>query len=587
LKKRLGDDAARNEMPLVTARRAGLDAESSRRVPRTGLMITAGRDAVKRTGYRYRTERAADRYDSIVVGSGIGGLVCAALQAKLGRKVCVLEQHYTAGGFTHSYERKGFEWDVGVHYVGVLHKPNGTLRRIFDVVSDGRLQWAPMDPVYDRIIIGGRTVDFVAGRDNLAASLKAHFPQEARAIDAYLALVDRVARSAPKFFAAQAMPPLLAKAYRAVRPMMVPKECFQTARQVLEGLTRNQELIAFLTGQWGDYGMVPSEASFMIHASVARHYFGGGSYPVGGSWRIADSIIPTIRAAGGEVFTYAKVAQVLVEEGRATGVVMANGDRLHADTVVSDAGALITFGQLLPEAERVRLGYVARLARVKASGAHLCLYAGFRGSAAELGLPRTNLWIYPSIDHEGNVARFVADLDAPFPMLYISFPSAKDPEWDEHHPGKSTVEVLTVGPWEPFAKWEGTTWGKRGADYEALKDRLQLRLLDALFAQLPQLRDALEYAELSTPLSTRWFAQNPHGEIYGLDHDVQRFRQDWLHPCTPVKGLYLTGQDVVSAGVGGALMGGFMTTSAMLGGDATKLMRLLKEWRPAEGAPAG
>jgi len=534
---------------------------------------------MKRTGQRYRTERAADRYDCIVIGSGIGGLGCAALQAKLGKKVCVLEQHYTAGGFTHSYQRKGFEWDVGVHYIGEMHKRHGTLRRIFDVISDGRLQWAPMDPVYDRIVIGDRSVDFVAGRENLAASLKSHFPQEAHAIDAYLALVDKVARSAPKFFAGQAMPRMVATAYRTVRPMMVPKECFQTVREVLERLTRDQELIAVLTGQWGDYGMVPSEASFMIHASVARHYFGGGSYPVGGSWRIADSIIPTIRAQGGEVFTYAKVDQVLVEDARATGVVMANGDRLHADAVVSDAGALVTFGQLLPRAERERLGYARKLAQVKPSGAHLCLYAGFRGSAAALGLPRTNLWVYPSIDHEGNVARFAADLDAPFPMLYISFPSAKDPEWDRHYPDKSTVEVLTVGPWDKFAKWEGTTWGKRGADYKALKARLQQRLLEALYGQLPQLRDALAYAELSTPLSTRWFQQSPHGEIYGLDHDVRRFRQDWLHPCTPVKGFYLTGQDVVSAGVGGALMGGYMTTSAMLGSDAVKLMRMLKEWR--------
>jgi all-trans-retinol 13,14-reductase len=498
---------------------------------------------MKRAGYRYRSGRAAAHYDCIVIGSGIGGLCTAALQARLGRRVCVLEQHYTAGGFTHSYERKGFEWDVGVHYIGEVHKPHNTLRRIFDVISDGQLKWAPMDAVYDRIIIGRRTVDFVAGRENLAASLKAHFPDEAQAIDDYLALVARVAGSAQKFFAGQSMPRLAAKAYNALRPLMVPKACFQTVREVLEGLTRNQELISVLTGQWGDYGMVPHDAAFMMHASVVKHYFDGGNYPVGGSWRIADSIIPVIRAAG----------------------------------------ARLTFLQLLPQAERERYGYAAKLAKVKPSAAHVCLYAGFKGSAAALGLPRTNLWVYPSIDHEGNVARFAQDLDAPFPMLYISFPSAKDPEWDSHYPNKSTVEVLTMGPWEPFARWAGTTWQKRGPEYEALKEKLQARLLEALYQQLPQLRGALAYAELSTPLSTRWFDQSSRGEIYGLDHDVRRFSQDWLHPVTPVKGLYLSGQDVASAGVGGALMGGFLATSAMLGRDAMKLMRLVKEWRPGTG----
>lgn len=540
---------------------------------------------MKRTGYRYRTGRAAARYDSIVIGSGIGGLCCAALLARLGRKVCVLEQHYTAGGFTHSYSRKGFEWDVGVHYIGEVHKSGNTLRRIFDVISDGQLEWAQMDPVYDRIIIGGRSVDFVAGRGNLAASLRTHFPGEAQAIDAYLALVERVARATRRFYAGQALPRLAAKAYNSLRPLVVPRECFQTVRAVLEGLTGDQELIGVLTGQWGDYGMVPRDASFMMHASVVKHYFGGGNYPVGGSWRIADTVIPVIRAGGGEVFTYATVTRILVDNGRAGGVQLANGDCVRAEAVISDAGAINTYGHLLPQAERERFGYAQKLAQVRPSGAHLCLYAGFRGNAATLDLPRTNLWVYPSIDHEGNVARFAADLDAPLPMVYISFPSAKDPQWEARYPDKSTVEVLTLGPWQKFEKWAGTTWHKRGADYEELKARLQQRLLDALYQQLPQLRGALLYAELSTPLSTRWFQHNEHGEIYGLDHDVQRLRQDWLHPVSPVKGLYLTGQDVLSAGVAGALMGGFLTTSAMLGRDVTKLMRLLKEWRPNAQRP--
>jgi len=537
---------------------------------------------MKRTGRRYRTGRAEARYDAIIIGSGIGGLCNAALLAKMGKKVCVLEQHYTAGGFTHSYEREGFEWDVGVHYIGEVHKPHAMLRRIFDVISDGNLKWAPMDAVYDRIIIGNREVDLIAGRENLAASLKSHFPAEADAIDAYIALIDRAAKSAQKFFAGQAMPRLAGKAYHAIRPLLVPKECFMTVREVLESLTQNQELIAVLTGQWGDYGMVPAEASFMMHASVVKHYFNGGNYPVGGSWKMADTIIPVIRAAGGEVFTYAKVKEILIEKGRATGVVMDNGDVLHADAIVSAAGARITFEKLLPETERRRYGYAEKLKTVRPSGAHLCLYAGFKGDAKSLGLPRTNLWIYPSADHEGNVARFNADPDAPFPMLYVSFPSAKDPEWDRHYPDKSTVEVLTLGPWEWFAQWEGTTWNQRGEEYEALKEKFRQRLLDELYKQLPQLKDALVYAELSTPLSTSWFQMNDRGEIYGLDNDVQRFRQDWLHPVTPIKGLYLTGQDVVSAGVGGALVGGLMTTSAMLGKDALKVMRLLKEWQPTE-----
>jgi len=438
-----------------------------------------------------------------------------------------------------------------------------------------------MDAVYDRIVVGDRAYDFRAGRENFTADLKQRFPREADAIDRYVETVYRVARSVERFFAGQAMPPAVARLYnRVVRNWALPKECLMTTRQVLESLTDNQELIGVLTGQWGDYGMVPAEATFMMHASVVKHYFGGGNYPVGGAQMIAESIVPVIRAAGGEVFTYARVKEILVEQGRACGVVMDNGDRLLAKAVISDAGARNTFGKLLPEAERRKYGYGDKLAQVKASSAHLCLYLGFKGTAAELGIPKTNFWVYPTPNHEQNLQRYLENPELDFPLIYISFPSAKDPTWDQHYPGMSTAEVLTLGPYEWYERWSGSTWNQRGRDYEAMKEKLTKRLLAALYRQMPQLERALDYCELSTPLSTEWFQLNDRGEIYGLEHDVARFRQDWLHPVTPVKGLYMTGQDVVTAGVGGALMGGMLTTAAMLGRNAWKLRRLLKEWQP-------
>ncbi len=536
---------------------------------------------MKRIGKRYRTGRADAHYDAIVIGSGIGGLCNAALLAKLGQKVAVFEQHYTAGGFTHSYEREGYEWDVGVHYVGEVHKPHSPLRRIFDVISEGRLEWAPMDDIYDRIIVNGRSYDFPAGRDNFVAAMKGYFPDEAAAIDAYVELVDSVARAARKLLAGQAMPPWLAKAYNITRGMQIPKQTLMKTRDVLESLTSNQELIAVLTGQWGDYGMVPAEATFFMHASVVKHYFGGGSYPVGGSWKIAEAIVPTIRAAGGEVFTYARVDGIHLENGSAAGARMDNGDIIRADKIISATGARITYEKLLPEETRSKLGVARKMQSVKPSSAHLCLYVGLKGSAEELDIPKTNLWIYPSADHEGNIERFLADPSQDFPLLYISFPSAKDPEWPHNYPGKSTVEVLTLGPYDWFEKWQDKTWNQRGEDYEAFKEQFSKRLLDELFKHMPQLKPALDYYELSTPLSTQWFQLNDRGEIYGLDHDPERFKQDWLHPVSPIKNLYLTGQDVVTAGVGGALIGGLMTTGAMLGPRKFQdVMKLLKTWQP-------
>jgi len=123
-----------------------------------------------RVGKRYRASRLDGPYDAIVIGSGIGGLTTAASMSKMGKKVLVLEQHYTAGGYTHSYSRNGYEWDVGVHYIGDVGYPT-TVRKLFDFISDNNLKWAAMDDEYDRVIIGQEEFSFIAGRDNFSNML--------------------------------------------------------------------------------------------------------------------------------------------------------------------------------------------------------------------------------------------------------------------------------------------------------------------------------------------------------------------------------------------------------------------------------
>jgi all-trans-retinol 13,14-reductase len=534
---------------------------------------------MKRTGTRFRPRLARTDYDAIVIGSGIGGLTTAALLAKLGKRVCVLEQHYTAGGYTHSYEREGYEWDVGVHYVGEVHKPWSAIRRVFDVISDGNLEWAPMDARYDRIVLGDKSIDYVAGREEFKAEIKLHFPQEAAAIDRYVELLSEVSTKVPRFFAGQALPRTLGVLYSKLRRYWLPSYFFKTTREVLEGLTHNQELIGLLTAQWGDYGLPPAQAAFVMHAMVAKHYITGGNYPVGGAVRIAESIIPVIEAAGGQVFTYAGVEQIIVENGRAVGVRLHKGGvELRAPQIVSCAGLIPTYTRLIPAEVAAKHRLLAPLQQVEPSAATLCLYAGFKGSAAELGLPKTNYWVYPSFDHDANVSNFKIAENAPMPLIYMSFPSAKDPAWDARFPNKATVEIVAATLPARFAQWQGSTWGKRGAGYDALKAQLTEHLLETLYQHQPQLRGHLDFCELATPLSTEWFQWNVQGEIYGIDHTVKRFEQHWIHSQTPIKGLYLTGADTVTAGVGGALMAGVLTATRMLGWRGYQVAKVLKSW---------
>ncbi len=517
----------------------------------------------------------ADHWDAIVIGSGIGGLSVAATMAKLaGKRVLVLERHYTAGGFTHTFRRPGYEWDVGVHYIGDVSDPRGSARRLFDFITDGELEWADMGDVYDRILLGENSYDFVKGLENFRAQMHQYFPSEKDAINRYLEKVIATAKKAQMFFAEKAMPPFVSTLFGGMMRRPVIKGALRTTRDVLEEITRNQELIGVLTGQFGDYGLVPAESSFFIHSLVASHYFRGAAYPVGGSARIAETIVPVIESAGGEVVTSAEVEEIILEDGQAVGVKLLDGRELHAATVISDAGAVNTFSRLLPEGAAAVTGFPAKIDRVGASIAHLSLYVGLKGTTEDLGLEKTNLWVYRDHRHEENFKRFAADIHAPLPLVYLSFPSAKDPDFENRYPGRSTIEAVTLGPYERFQSWENTSWKKRGAEYDELKASLSERLLDTLYKHAPATRGNVEIAELSTPLTTRNFAAHPQGEIYGLQHTAYRFEQRWLRPRTPIKGLYLTGADVTSAGVVGALMGGMLCSSAVLRGNV--LGRVLK-----------
>jgi len=517
-----------------------------------------------RIGRRYRANRLATGYDAIVIGSGMGGLTTAALLSELGWKVCVLEQHYTAGGYTHSYERNGYEWDVGVHYIGDVGALTRT-RRMFDFLTDGKLEWAPMDAEFDRFYVGEKVFTARAGKHEFRDNLVRQFPDEEAAIDQYMKLLSQVGGALATVGMGRVLKPWQRSLASPYLKWKTPDLMFRKTYDVLSELTADQDLIAVICGQWGDMGLPPKQSAFMAHAMIARHYLYGGFYPVGGSWRIADNIIPKIRKAGGEVFTYARVSEILVEENKVIGVEMADGHRIVCPCVVSSAGVANTFGGLMAGNATFAHEYDDEMANVRPSIGHLGVYIGLKGTARELGLPKTNFWIYPKNDYDGALDEFLQDKDAPFPVVYISFPSAKDPDYLQRHPGTATIEIVAPAPYEWFEKWKGTTWGKRGDDYEAFKTILTERLLEHLYDKLPQLVGKVDYCELSTPLSTEWFSAYQKGELYGLDHTPERLRQDWLTPRTRIPGLWLTGQDVLTCGVTGAMMAGMLTTMAMVG----------------------
>jgi len=250
---------------------------------------------------------------------------------------------------------------------------------------------------------------------------------------------------------------------------------------------------------------------------------------------------------------------------------MIDGKNFHSDLVISGAGVFNTYQYLLPTEISAQYKLDDQLKKIKPSVASGCLYIGLKGTPAELNLPKNNLWIYPKEgDHDSCLERYLKDMNEEFPLVYVSFPSSKDSTWTNRYPGTSTIDIITLLPYEAFAQWDGSKWMKRGDDYEEKKEQISARLFKELYKRLPQLEGKVDHYELSTPLSTKHFVNYQQGEIYGIEHTPERFRQKFLKPRTPIKGLYLTGQDIVTCGVGAAMFAGFITASAITGKNFMK-----------------
>jgi all-trans-retinol 13,14-reductase len=500
------------------------------------------------------------RFDAIVVGSGMGGMSCAAALARCGKRVLVLEQHYVAGGFTHTFSRKGYTWDVGVHCLGEM-EANRVPGKLVSWLSDGKIHMQSMGRTYDTFFFPDQfKFELPDSHDQFRRNLVAAFPNEVPAIDAYIQAVRDAGRAAKPHFMMRVMP---SWAERLADPVMNRgKHWWQrTTAEVLREITPNKKLQAVLAGQWGYYGSVPSRSSFAIHAITVRHFWNGGFYPSGGSSVFAEHFLGAVKEAGGEVRLRASVDEVIVRGSKAIGVRLKGGEEIFAPIVISAAGARATVERLLPEEQRER-PWAREIRDLKQSPAHLCLNLGFEGDIAAAGATVSNQWFFETWDMEW-AEWDLRDPNSIAPVLYVSYPTLKDPEHDAGPTQKHTGEVVTFVPWGAFEKWKGTRRGFRDKEYMEFKKQIEERLTAQLRRHIPKLMDLVKYQELATPLSTVHFTRAPEGAIYGLEPTPQRFACKGLRTRTPVKGLYLAGADVATLGVVGALMGGVMAAGTI------------------------
>ncbi|HEX5502168.1 MAG TPA: NAD(P)/FAD-dependent oxidoreductase [Thermomicrobiales bacterium] len=465
-----------------------------------------------------RREPRHDTYDAIVVGSGIGGLSAAAFLAKAGQRVLVVERQDGPGGYAHAFQRGPYTFDPAIHFIAQADK--GLLLEAyleFLGVAD-RCTMLPLDTLYAASFPG---LQFVAphGLEEYIAAYARLFPSHAREVEEYIRLFNKI------HLESHQLPPQLA--FRDLdeiveRFPVLFKYTKATLGDVLDEYISDARVRAACAAPWPYNGTPPSRLSFTTFSQVLSAQFDGTCYCQGGFQRLAEAFVAALELHGGEIVFGQRVERITVEAGRATGVTLADGGRLRAAAVISNADARQTFDTLVGD-EHLPAPFVRRLHRLAPSLSACVLYAATRLDLRQVA-PAYETFLYRHWDHEETYRDILAGQPG---GMWVAVPTLVDPSLAP--PGEHLVILTSLATYNGDRDWERD------------KGRMTEALLDEVEGHFPGFRANLTHAEVATPPTLERFTLNQAGAIYGWEFTPLQSGSKRMPHQAPVAGLYLAG----------------------------------------------
>lgn len=493
-----------------------------------------------------------ESFDIIIIGSGLGGLVCATILAKEGRKVLVLEKNKQYGGNLQTFVRNRRIFDTGVHYLGGLEEGQNLYQYFNYLGIADKLRLKRMDrDGFDRITFDGdpNEYPYAQGGENFIDQLCQYFPDERHGITQYYMRMQEICKQFPLYR-------LDGKTYDWDAETLGLK-----AHDVINSCTTDPKLRAVLAGANLLYAGIAEKTPFYVHALSTNSYIESAWRCINGGSQIAKLLIKEIHKNGGKTLKYKEVSQFQIEDNLLQSVTTTDGQTYQADTFISNIDPKQTL-RLMGDYP-IRKSYANHIRQAQNTISSFSLYLVLKPGR----IPYLNHNFYHFKDEAsvwGSIHYDAADWPAGY-MVSMNATSEND-RW------ATAMTVFTYMRYEEVSKWATThntvaSASHRGPDYEQFKQQKTTAMLVELEKKFPGLRNHIHATYTSTPLTYRDYIGSETGGMYGFVKDANQPLKSNLPPRTKVKNLLLTGQSVNMHGILGVTICAVRTCSEILGSD--------------------
>lgn len=487
-----------------------------------------------------------NKFDVVIIGSGLGGLSCGVMLSKEGLNVCLLEKNLTIGGCLQSFKRNGYTLDTGMHYVGSLSEGQIMHQyfKYFGVINSLRLRKLDENGFDHFLFSDSKSYCHAMGYERFIDTLARQFPEERAGLRSLCDVIRNVGSEISPQVLRQGRISNDGQAYMAM-----------SAYEEICRHVGDERLRQVLAGNCGLFAGEKDATSLYEYAMITHSNIESAYTFVDGSQHLADAMADVIKSNGGTIRAGAKVEKIHLNGSEAEYVELDSGERIYAKYIISAIHPQQTFS-MLENNTIYKKAFFTRINSLRNTYGIFTTYLLLKPNM--LKYTNRNYYLF-NTDDVWCIEKDYKGMNVPSTLLCMQ------PNSDSEY--TKVVTLLTPMPLSHCERWTDTVIGHRGEEYRDFKEQLSEHVIDFVSQHFPQLRSCIDKVYTASPLTYRDYTATPQGSAYGLIKDYHNPMITHMPARTRISNLLISGQNLNIHGCIGTAVSAAVTCSVILGGE--------------------